>query len=158
MIGKSVQRRDIPSKVTGGRSYVQDMRLPGMVFGRVVRPPSRRAQLASFDEAAIKAMPGVVAVVRDGNFLAVAAEREEQAIKAAQALRASAKWNESPDLPPSAPALFEHLQKMPLAGFGGQSRRSRRPPAGGKVVTLEATYTRPYQATPRWGRPARSRR
>ena len=55
----------------------------------------------SFDEAAIKAMPGVVAVVRDGNFLAVAAEREEQAIKASRALRDSAKWSETPDLPPA---------------------------------------------------------
>jgi len=145
MIGKSVQRRDIPSKVTGGRSYVQDMRLPGMVFGRVVRPPSFRAQLASFDESAIKSMPGVVAVVRDGNFLGVAAEREEQAIKAAQALRASAKWNESPDLPPSAPELFEHLQKM-RSQDSVVNQKVAAAPAGGKVVTHDATYTRPYQA------------
>ena len=51
-------------------------------------------------------------IVCDGNFLAVAASREEQAIKAAYALRASAKWRESPDLPPAAPALFDHLQKV----------------------------------------------
>src|SRR5262249_7462245 len=75
--GKNVPRRDIPSKMTGGRSYVQDVRLPGMVYGRVIRPPSYRAELVSLDEAAIKAMPGVVAVARDGNFLGVAAEREE---------------------------------------------------------------------------------
>jgi len=144
-IGKSIQRRDIPSKVTGGRSYVQDTRLPGMVFGRVVRPPSYRAELVSFDEAAIKAMPGVVAVVRDGSFLGVAAEREEQAIKAAKALRASAKWRETPDLPPAAPALFEHLQKMP-----SQDRvvneKSAAVAGGGKVTTIEATYTRPFQS------------
>ena len=84
VIGKNIQRRDIPSKVTGGISYVQDMRLPDMVFGRVVRPSSYRAELVSVDEAAVKAMPGVVAVIRDGNFLAVAARREEQAIKAAK--------------------------------------------------------------------------
>ena len=89
VIGKSIPRRDIPSKMTGGRSFVQDIRMPGMVYGRVVRPPSYRAQLVSFDEARVKAMPGVVAVTRDGSFLAVAAEREEQAIKAAQALRGS---------------------------------------------------------------------
>jgi nicotinate dehydrogenase subunit B len=145
MIGKSIQRRDIPSKVTGGRSYVQDMRLPGMVFGRVVRPPSFRAQLASFDESAIKAMPGVVAVVRDGSFLGVAAEREEQAISAAEALRASAKWNETPDLPPSAPELFEHLQKM-RSQDSVVNQKIPAAPAGGKVVTHDATYTRPYQA------------
>ena len=145
MIGKSVQRRDIPSKVTGGRSYVQDVRLPGMVFGRVVRPPSYRAQLVSFDEAAVKAMPGVVAVTRDGSFLGVAAEREEQAIKASRALRDSAKWSETPDLPPAVPALFEHLMKMPAQE---KVVREKVPaaPAGGKIATIEATYTRPYQS------------
>jgi len=69
-VGKSILRRDIPKKMTGGAAYVQDVRLPGMVFGRVVRPPSPGALLVSFDEAAVKRMPGVVAVVRDGSFLA----------------------------------------------------------------------------------------
>jgi nicotinate dehydrogenase subunit B len=145
MVGKSVPRRDIPSKVTGGRSYVQDVRLPGMVYGRVVRPPSYRAQLVSFDEAAIKAMPGVVAVTRDGSFLAVAAEREEQAIKAAQALRASAKWTEAADLPPPMPALYDHLQRMPAQDMV-INQKVAAAPAGGKVVSYDATYRRPYQA------------
>jgi nicotinate dehydrogenase subunit B len=145
MVGKSVQRRDIPSKVMGGQSFVQDMRLPGMVFGRVVRPPSPRARLASFDEAAIRAMPGVVAVVRDGGFLGVAAEREEQAIKAAQALRGSAKWNETSDLPPPAPELFEHLQKMPSQN-SVVNQKVPMAPVGGRITTIEATYRRPYQA------------
>jgi CO/xanthine dehydrogenase Mo-binding subunit len=145
MIGKSVPRRDIPSKMTGGQSFVQDVRLPGMVYGRVVRPPSYRAQLKSFDEAAIKAMPGVIAVARDGSFLAVAAEREEQAIKAAQALRASAKWSETPDLPPPMPALFDHLQQMKSQDIV-INQKIPAAPAGGKVVTHEATYKRPFQA------------
>lgn len=145
IIGKSVARRDIPSKIFGGSSYVQDMRLPGMVYGRVVRPPSYRAELVSFDEAAIKAMPGVVAVMRDGSFLAIAASREEQAIAAALALRASAKWRETPDLPPQAPALFEHLQTM-RAIDKVVSEKIPATPAGGRVTTVEATYTRPYQS------------
>jgi len=144
VIGKSIQRRDIPGKVTGGIAYVQDMRLPGMVFGRVVRPASRRAQLESCDEAAVRRMPGVVAVVRDGNFLAVAAEREEQAIKAAYALRDSAKWKESPDLPPQGMALYEHLQKLPSQDSVVNSKVGA-PAGGGQVSTVEATYTRPYQ-------------
>jgi nicotinate dehydrogenase subunit B len=145
VIGRNIPRRDIPSKMTGGQSYVQDVRLPGMVHGRVVRPPSYRAQLVSVDEAAVKAMPGVVGVARDGSFLAVAAEREEQAIKAAQALRASAKWTESPDLPPQAPALFEHLQQMPARDIV-ISQKVPTAPVGGYVRTHEATYRRPYQA------------
>ena len=137
MIGKSVPRRDIPGKVTGKPSYVQDIRLPGMVYGRVVRPPSYRAQLVSCDEAAVRKMPGVVAVVCDGSFLAVAAAREEQAIKAAQALRASAKWRETADLPPGTPALFEHLQKVgsvdTVVNEKHGARRDRRPRDDGGV-------------------------
>src|SRR5687768_8860373 len=145
-IGKSQQRRDIPSKVTGGPSYAQDVRLPGMVFGRVVRPPSYRAELVSFGEGAIKAMPGVVTVMRDGSFLAVAAEREEQAINASRALRASAKWRESPDLPPPAPGLFDHLQTM-RSMDKVVSEKTPEAPAGGQIVrTLDATYTRPFQS------------
>ena len=151
VIGKSVPRRDFPAKVTGGAVYVQDMRLPGMVFGRVVRPPSYRAQLQSVDEAAVKAMPGVVAVTRDGNFLAVAAAREEQAIKAALTLRASAKWSETPDLPPGGAggvggaALYDHLKKMPSRDSVIKSVVPAST-TGGKVTTIEAEYTRPFQA------------
>ena len=79
-------RVDIPAKVTGGAAYVQDMRLPGMVHARVVRPPSYGAQLTECDTAAVEKLPGVVKVVRDGNFLAVVAEKEFQAIKAMKAL------------------------------------------------------------------------
>ncbi len=82
LMGKSVPRVDIPAKVTGGAAYVQDLRLPGMVHARVVRPPSYGAQLTDCDTVVIEQMPGVVKVVRDGNFLAVVAEKEFQAVKA----------------------------------------------------------------------------
>ena len=99
VMGQSVPRVDIPAKVTGGAAYVQDMRLPGMVHARVVRPPSYGAQLIECDTAAVEKMPGVVKVVRDGNFLAVVAEKEFQAIKAMHALAAAAKWQETASLP-----------------------------------------------------------
>ena len=92
IVGQSAPRHDIAAKVTGGAAYVQDMRPAGMLHGRVVRPPRYGSTLESADEAAAKAMPGVVAVVRDGSFLGVIAEREEQAIKARETLARSAKW------------------------------------------------------------------
>jgi nicotinate dehydrogenase subunit B len=143
VIGKSLPRRDIPAKVTGGAAYVQDVRLPGMLFGRVVRPPAPRARLASADERAVRAMPGVVAVVRDGSFLGVAAEREEQAIAASRALRQSARWELANDLPPSGPALFEHLRRAPSQTDVIAERSDAAPPA---VKKLQATFTRPFQA------------
>lgn len=143
-VGKSVARRDIPKKFTGGAAYVQDIRLPGMLFGRVVRPPSHGAKLASVDEASVRRMPGVVAVVRDGSFLAVAAEREEQAIKAREALKKSAAWKESATLPPAGDALYANMEKSGVLGQMMSEKTSAAAPSAAK--SLEARYTRPYQA------------
>src|SRR6185369_4539815 len=71
IVGRSEPRLDIPAKVTGGAGYVQDLRLPGMVFGRVVRPPGPRVRLETVDAAVARKLPGVLAVVRDGSFLGV---------------------------------------------------------------------------------------
>jgi nicotinate dehydrogenase subunit B len=143
-VGKSIPRRDIPNKFTGGAAYVQDMRLPRMVFGRVVRPPSPGATLASLNEEAVRRMPGVVALVRDGNFLAVAAEREEQAVKARSALIKNARWKENASLPPSGDALYDHLVGL---GAPGQTMLEKTSATAAPAAkTLEARYTRPYQA------------
>src|SRR5712672_740222 len=99
VMGQPIPRVDIPAKVTGGAAYVQDMRLPGMVHARVVRPPSYGAQLTECDTAGIEKLPGVVKVIRDGNFLAVIATKEFQAIKAMAALSSAAKWRETATLP-----------------------------------------------------------
>jgi nicotinate dehydrogenase subunit B len=142
IVGKSIPRFDIPAKVTGGAAYVQDIRLPGMVHGRVVRPPRYGATLESVDEAAAKAVPGVIAVVRDGSFLGVVAEREEQAIKARAALAGSAKWKGGPELPDPA-RIHEHIKSLhskdEVIGV-----KQAAVPAGAR--TLEATYTKPYLA------------
>ena len=150
LIGQSLKRRDIPAKVTGGEAYVQDMRLAGMVFGRVVRASSPRARLLAVDEAAAKRMPGVVAVLRDGSFLAVAAQREEQAIAAAAALQASARWDAPADLPPAGAALFAYMKKQRMLDTIVSEKKD---PAGATAATtapasrvFEAEFTRPYQA------------
>jgi hypothetical protein len=91
VMGKSLPRVDIPAKVTGGEAYVQDFRPPNMLHARVVRPPSYGASLADVDTSGVESMPGVRKVLRDGNFLAVVAEREFQAVKAMRALAAAAR-------------------------------------------------------------------
>jgi nicotinate dehydrogenase subunit B len=142
VIGQSIPRVDIPAKVTGGAAYVQDLRLPGMAHARVVRPPSYGAQLTDCDTAAVEKMPGVVKVVRDGNFLAVVADKEFQAVKAMQALSSAAKWQETGKLPKQddLPAALLALPKQSFPIF----TRSDASVSGTK--TVEATYTRPYQA------------
>jgi nicotinate dehydrogenase subunit B len=142
IVGRSLPRRDIPAKVTGGAAFVQDLRLPGMVHGRVVRPPRYGARLDSFDEVKVKAMPGVIAVVRDGSFLGVVARREEQAINARLVLIASAKWSGGSELPDPT-KMCEQLMSM-RSEDRVIGEKDARVPAGAKVI--EATYHRPYQA------------
>jgi CO/xanthine dehydrogenase Mo-binding subunit len=146
IVGTSVKRVDIPNKVTGGAAYVQDMRPAGMLHGRVVRPPRYGSKLDSVDEAAAKAMPGVVAVVRDGSFLGVVAQREEQAIAARAALIKSAKWTLGPPLPDPA-TIHEHLLSLPTEDTvisNKQPAPLAAAPADAKVI--EATYRKPYMS------------
>jgi nicotinate dehydrogenase subunit B len=142
VMGQSVPRVDIPAKVTGGAAYVHDMRLPGMLHARVVRPPSYGAQLTECDTSAIEKLPGVIKIVRDGNFLAVVAEREFQSVKAMNALAAAAKWKETPSLP-KQDDLLNVLTNLPSQNTTIFERSN---PAATGVKTIEATYTRPYQA------------
>jgi CO/xanthine dehydrogenase Mo-binding subunit len=143
-IGQNAPRRDIPAKVTGQPAYVQDLRLPGMVHARVVRPAIPRATLVDVDVASVRAMPGVIAVVRDGSFLAVAAQREEQAIAAARALHARARWESAGALPPKGAALFASMKSARAQTTVVSEKAGGALPAG--ATTVSAEYTRPYQA------------
>jgi nicotinate dehydrogenase subunit B len=105
IVGQSVPRVDLPAKATGELVYVHDVRVPGMLHGRVVRPPYAGVDAGPFvgtsliavDEASVRDIPGLVAVVRIGDFVGVVAEREENAIKAASQLKLS--WKPTPALP-----------------------------------------------------------
>ena len=142
LVGKSARRRDLRAKITGA-AYVHDLELPGMVFGRVLRPPSYSAKLAAFDASEIRAMPGVVAVVVSGNFIGLCAEREEQAVSALQAARRAASWLEEPLLS-SSTEVRDFLPALP-------SVRSIVHRQGETFITdsvqhLEARYSKPYIA------------
>ena len=106
-----------------------------MAYGRVVRPPSPAATLASVDESGVRQMPGVLAVVLDGSFLGVVAERESQAISAADVLRRRASWTEPETLPPAEriPAWLRISPAKPSSSSTGRPRmplRSRRTSRG----------------------------
>jgi CO/xanthine dehydrogenase Mo-binding subunit len=143
IVGKPIGRIDIPAKLTGVPSYVQDMRMPGMVFGRIVRPPGPRDRLETVDAAAVKRMPGVLAVVRDGSFLGVVASREEQAIAAMEALQKAAKWRIAGDLPDSA-NIYAWLKKQASVDEVISGKKPLNAPQVAK--RLDATYTKGYVA------------
>jgi nicotinate dehydrogenase subunit B len=106
VVGKSVPRVDIPSKVTGTFSYMHDFRVPGMLHARVVRPPAVGATLESVDETSIKGIR-TAKVVRQGNFLAVVAENEWAAVKGAHQLKVT--WSKWEGLPEQS-KLYEHVR------------------------------------------------
>ncbi|PYS13090.1 MAG: hypothetical protein DMG15_12145 [Acidobacteria bacterium] len=87
MVGKSPQRDDIPRKVDGSGTWAVDVKLPGMVHARNVKPPVAGAKLISIDESSVRDIPGLVKVVSKGNYVAVVCEREEHAIQAARQLK-----------------------------------------------------------------------
>jgi len=141
VVGRTLPRLDIPGKVAGA-AFIQDLELPQMLHGRIARPPSYRAQLVALDEAPVRAMPGVRAIVRDGRFLGVIAEREEQAIRAMRALALRCEWRESPDLPGDN-AIHDFLRSQPTE----DEILVKKNGAGAKGARkVGATYTRPYLA------------
>ena len=142
VVSTSVPRVDIPAKVTGRQAFVQDMRLPGMLHARVVRPPHPGEQLTGLDTSAVSVMPGVVQVVQNGNFVAVVARKEFQAIKAMRALDVAARWQSAAEALPKQAGIFAYLTG--LAAHDITVLDSRRPPASASK-TLRARFTRAYQ-------------
>lgn len=141
VVGTTLPRLDIPGKVAGA-AFIQDLELPQMLHGRVVRPPSYRAQLVSVDDAPVRAMASVHAVVCDGRFLGVVAEREEQAIKAMQALARRCVWREEADLPGDN-AIHDFLRAQPTEDEVLVQKAAASTVEGKQLI---ATYTRPYLA------------
>lgn len=112
LMGKSIPRVDIPAKVTGEFEYVHDVRLPGMLHARVVRPDDHGAKLVSFDDGDAKRVSGFVQTVRKGDFIAVVARSEWGAVKAARALKVN--WSAGTGLPDQA-AVFNYWRSRPIA-------------------------------------------
>ena len=102
MLGGSIdtgmQRLDLGEKLTGP-AFIQDMTLPGMHYGRVMRPGHPMDRLVSFDRVQVAALPGVVAVVFDGGFMGIVAQRDDQAVWAVEAATRTAQWQREAELP-----------------------------------------------------------
>jgi nicotinate dehydrogenase subunit B len=110
VVGKPLSRPDLPGKCTGTETYVHDFKLPGMLHGRVIRPPSLGAKLLSVNEASIAGIPDV-RVVRVRDFLGVVAKTEWAAVRAASTLEA--RWSEWEGLPAIA-GLPDFLRKSTI--------------------------------------------
>ncbi|MGY3239898.1 MULTISPECIES: molybdopterin cofactor-binding domain-containing protein [unclassified Bradyrhizobium] len=150
IVGQSVPRVDLPAKATGELTFVHDIRVPGMLHGRVVRPPYSGVDAGPFvgtsliavDESSVGDVPGLVAVVHIGDFVGVVAEREENAIRAAQQLAVS--WKPTPtltDLSDVEAALRAHPSTPRTLIEKGDVDAA----IAGSAKPMQRTYVWPYQ-------------
>jgi nicotinate dehydrogenase subunit B len=140
-IGQSVPRMDIPGKMTGAESFIAEMNPDGVLHGAVARPPTYLATLVEADLGPIESMPGVKKVVRNGSFLGVIAEHQEQAWAAATALSANATWEVQNALPGSD-GIYDWLE---TAENVVETEIVKTAEPGAEANVLEAAYYRPYQ-------------
>ena len=149
LVGQSMPRVDLLAKLTGRESFVHDLRLEGMLHGRVVRPHVRTmngvggASVWHVDDAGVRKLPGVVAVVRNGSFVGVVAEHEEDAVRAAEQLRVT--WTEPEPLPDQS-QLYALMPRMPLETVEVARSGDVDGALGRAARTLEATYEFSSQA------------
>jgi CO/xanthine dehydrogenase Mo-binding subunit len=137
-VGRDVARLDLPSKLMGG-AFVHDLEFPGMLHARVLRPPSLNAHLAKLDTSVAERVPGVVKIWRSGDFVGACCEREYQAVKALEGLRAGAKWTQGDPLPTGS-----NWTEWLLAQHAIESQSETGVPTGpGGLVRCSATYSKP---------------
>ncbi|WP_029582583.1 molybdopterin cofactor-binding domain-containing protein [Bradyrhizobium sp. URHD0069] len=141
--GNSVQRLDIPDKVFARPRFIHDQALSGMLHGRVLRPELSAAKLVDLSEGGTRAIAGLVAIVRDGNFVGVVSETEDGAEAAMKALRKAATWSAGETLPDEN-RLAEWLKAQPAEPAAIDKKTA--PQAGEKKRTIRRQYTRPYLA------------
>jgi CO/xanthine dehydrogenase Mo-binding subunit len=138
IVGKPIPRLDIPEKIFGRFTYMQDFKRPGMVHARVIRPAAIKASLERWNDFDCKRIPGYAGVVRKGNFLAVVAKNEWAAIKAAKTIEAS--WSKWEGLPEKS-KLWDHVRATKIAKDEVfQNVGDAAKALGGAPKTLKATY------------------
>jgi CO/xanthine dehydrogenase Mo-binding subunit len=143
LAGAPAERIDIPDKVFGRPRFIHDLAPSGLLHGRVLRPPSPGATLTALDEARAMAVPGVVAVARDGSFAGLVAETETAAQAGLKALAAAATWQPGEPLPDEAD-LRGWIKSQPVETTTISTRGAAAP--GRAVRTFRREYARPFIA------------
>ena len=143
--GQSPQRDDIPAKVDGSLKWAVDVKLPGMVHARNIKPPFACAKLTGIDESSVKSLPGFIKVVSKGNYVAVVCEREEQAIRAARQLKTT--WEKPSTAPfPASEDLFNYMRDAtPTSAIRPMVSGDPNAAFSGAAKVIEAEYEVPFQ-------------
>lgn len=150
VVGRSIPRVDLTAKASGGDVYVHDMRLPGMLHGRVLRPPYAGVDAGDFvgrsllrvDEASIAHLPGIEKLVVIGDFIGIVAEREEQADAAVHALAVTwAPFTPLPPLADLAQAISTHPSQPRVVAQHGDVESA----LDQATLRVDSSYVWPYQ-------------
>jgi CO/xanthine dehydrogenase Mo-binding subunit len=151
MVGQSPQRDDIPGKVDGSLKWAVDVKLPGMVHARNVKPPVAGATLVSIDESSVSGLPGFVKVVSKGNYVAVVCEREEQAIRAARQLKVN--WKKPAGAPfPTSENLHQYMRSAtPTSSATPAVIGNPDAALAAAAKVIEADYDVPFQGHTAFG-------
>jgi len=142
VLGTSVPRVDMAALTTGQLEYVHNVRVPGMLHGRVVRPPEVGATLEGVDESSVRDVAGLVKVVVKKNFVGVVAEKPWQAIQAAGKLKAT--WSSGVGLPRQA-GFYEYLRSQPSRDALSVNSGDVEEKLSKAATVAKATYVHPYQ-------------
>ena len=150
IVGRPVARVDLPAKATGELTYVHDVRVPGMLHGRVVRPPYAGVDAGPFvgssliavDRCSVRDIPGLIDVVQIGDFVGLVADREENAIKAAAQLKVS--WKPTPTLPDLAD-IENALRANPSTPRQLKIKGDVDAAIAAAAKPMQRTYVWPYQ-------------
>ena len=143
VLGKPAKRPDIPAVMTGQFEFVHNVRLPGMLHGRVVRPPAVGATVMSVDESSVKDVPGLVKVVVKKNFVGVVAQKQWQAAQAAEKLKVN--WAPGTGLPKQS-EFHDHVRNQkPTRDVLLVDSKDVEQKLGDAATVVKATYLHPYQ-------------
>jgi len=143
VLGKPVPSLDIEALVTGQFEFVHNVRVPGMLHGRVVRPPAVGATVVKVDEGSVRGISGLVMVVVRKNFVGVVAEKQSQAITAAAKLKVV--WTSGTGLP-SQKDFYDYIRKQPSRDVLFVDSQDVKQQLAHAATVLKATYCHPYQA------------
>jgi nicotinate dehydrogenase subunit B len=143
VVGTSPPRADVPGKVFGTSPWVQDIRVEGMLHGRMIRPPIAGASVVAVDESSIANIPGAK-LVRKGDFIGVVAPKEWDAIKASQALKVT--WSRVPDPFVDQAQLYDHIRKAPITKADEQKKGDIDAAFAKAAKIVEAEYEWPFQS------------
>ncbi len=144
ILGNPIKRLDMPEMVTGRFEYAHNVRVPGMVHGRVVRPPTVGATVASAAsdiESSVKAMPGLIKVVVKKDFVGIVCEKQWQAVQAANQMKV--QWTPGPKLPPQA-SFYDHMRTLPSRDTYLVDSKDVDATLAKAAQVVRSTYLHPY--------------